>query len=237
MYPFSFLKQYGPLILLLVAAWISVTIFILSLLPPGQRTVAAVERRLAAAVGVLEQSSSLSRVSALLAKEQDPLLPRSKTAGCVVAGPLPDRGCTPGSVFAGATVEKICVPGYSKRVRSVSAKLRKQLFAAYGIAYPPASGAYELDHLIPLAIGGDNSAANLFPEALGRSSTGEAAEPRPGFKEKDVVEVYLQEQVCAGTLDLAAAQTQVAADWTAVYNALDKSDISRIRQKYTNWAN
>src|SRR3990167_4324271 len=93
-YPFSFLKQYGPLILLLVAAWISVTIFILSLLPPGQRTVAAVERRLAAAVGVLEQSSSLSRVSALLAKEQDPLLPRSKTAGCVVAGPLPDRGYT-----------------------------------------------------------------------------------------------------------------------------------------------
>ena len=197
-------------------------------MPPGQRTVAAVEQRLAAVVGVLEQSSSLSRVSALLAKEQGPLLPRSKTAGCAVAGPLPDRGCTPGSVFAGATVEKICVPGYSKSVRSVSTKLRKQLFAAYGIAYPPASGAYELDHLIPLAIGGDNAAANLFPEA---------AEPAPGFKEKDVVEVYLQEQVCAGALDLAAAQTQVAADWTAVYSALDKSDVSRIRQKYANWAN
>ena len=197
-------------------------------MPPGQRTVTAVEQRLAAAVGVLEQSSSLSRVSALLAKEQDPLPPRSKTAGCTVAGPLPDRGCTPGSVFADATVEKICVSGYSKSVRSVSTKLRKQLFAAYGVAYPPASGAYELDHLIPLAIGGDNSAANLFPEA---------AEPRPGFKEKDVVEVYLQEQVCAGTLDLAAAQTQVAADWIAVYNALDKSDVSRIRQKYANWAN
>ena len=181
-----------------------------------------------AAVQAIEQSSSLSRVSALLATEQGGLLPRSKTTGCVISGPLPDRACTPGSVFAGATVEKICVSGYSKSVRSVSTKLRKQLFAAYGVAYPPASGAYELDHLIPLALGGDNTAANLFPEA---------AKPSPGFKEKDVVEVYLQEQVCAGKIDLATAQRQVAADWTAIYKVLDKSDVSRIKQKYTSWAN
>ncbi len=181
-----------------------------------------------AAVQALERSTSLTRVSALLAKEQSPLLPRSKTSGCAISGPLPDRACTPGSVFADATREKVCVAGYSKSVRSVSTKLRKQLFAAYGIAYPPLSGAYELDHLIPLAIGGDNSAANLFPEA---------AVPSPGFKEKDVVEVYLQEQVCAGKVDLAVAQTQVAADWTAIYNVLDKNDISRIRKKYANWAN
>ena len=181
-----------------------------------------------AAVQAIEQSTSLSRVSALLATQQNPLQPRNKTSGCAVVGALPDRACTPCSVFAGATVGKICVSGYSKSVRSVSTKLRKQLFAAYGVAYPPASGAYELDHLIPLAIGGDNSAANLFPEA---------AEPKPGFKEKDVVEVYLQEQVCAGKVDLAAAQRQVAADWIAVYNALDKNDISRIKQKYTSWAN
>lgn len=181
-----------------------------------------------AAVQAAQLSTSLHRVSALLAAQQNPLQPRSKTYGCIISGPLPDRACTPGSVFAGATVEKICVSGYSKSVRSVSTKLRKQLFAAYGVAYPPASGAYELDHLIPLAIGGDNSAANLFPES---------AEPKPGFKEKDVVEVYLQEEVCAGRIDLAAAQRQVAADWIAVYNALDKSDVSRIRQKYANWAN
>lgn len=181
-----------------------------------------------AAVQALEQSSSLRRVSALLATQQNPLQPRSKTSGCAVVGALPDSACTPGSVFADATTTKICVTGYSKTVRSVSTKLRKQLFAAYSIAYPPASGAYELDHLIPLAIGGDNSAANLFPEA---------AEPKPGFREKDVVEVYLQEQVCAGKIDLAAAQKQIAADWTAVYNALDKNDVSRIRQKYASWAN
>ncbi len=181
-----------------------------------------------AAMQAIEQSTSLTRVSALLATGQSPLQPRSKTTGCTIAGPLPDRACTPGSVFADATVEKICVSGYSKSVRSVSTKLRKQLFAAYSIVYPQVSGAYELDHLIPLAIGGDNSAANLFPEA---------AEPKPGFKEKDVVEVYLQEQVCAGNVDLAAAQKQIAADWTAIYKVLDKSDVSRIKQKYASWAN
>lgn len=181
-----------------------------------------------AAVQAVEQSPSLVRVSALLASSRGPLLPRSKTVGCIVSGPLPDRACNPGSVFAGATVEKICVAGYSKSVRSVSTKLRKQLFAAYGVEYSQAKGAYELDHLIPLALGGDNSAANLFPEA---------AEPSPGFKEKDVVEVYLQEEVCAGKIDLAAAQTQIASDWIPIYNALDKSDIARIRQKYASWAN
>src|SRR3989338_714961 len=176
----------------------------------------------------VKQSSSLARVSALLAGTPAALAPRSKTANCIVAGALPDRACTPGSVFAAATPAQICVSGYTKRVRSVSTKLRKQLFAAYGVAYPPPTGAYELDHIIPLALGGDNSAANLFPEA---------ADPKPGFKEKDVVEVYLYEEMCAGKIDLAAAQTQVAEDWTAVYALLDKSDISRIRQKYTSWAN
>src|SRR3989338_10947982 len=189
------------------------------------QTPAAVE---AARTEAVKQSSSLSRVSALLAGAPAALAPRSKTTGCAVAGALPDRECTPGSVFADATPAKICVSGYTKRVRSVSTKLRKQLFASYGVAYPPPTGAYELDHLVPLALGGDNSAANLFPEA---------ADPEPRFKAKDVVEVYLQEGACAGQLDLAAAQTQVAEDWTAVYALLDKSDISRIRQKYTSWAN
>src|SRR3989338_7326931 len=153
------------------------------------QTPAAVE---AARVETVKQSSSLQRVVALLAGAPAALAPRSKTTSCVVAGPLPDRECTPGSVFADATPAKICVSGYTKRVRSVSTKLRKQLFAAYGVAYPPPTGAYELDHLVPLALGRDNSPANLFPQP---------AKPEPRFKAKDVVEVYLQEGACAGQLD------------------------------------
>ena len=173
-----------------------------------------------------------ARVAALLAAydAQSPasLDAPTKTTGCAIAGPLPDHGCTPGSVFAGAGTSTICVSGYTKRVRNVPTKLRLRLFAAYGIAYPQPTGSYELDHLVPLALGGDNSAANLFPEA---------AAPKPGFREKDVVEVYLYENVCAGRLPLAAAQKQIAEDWTAVYTALDQSEITRLKQKYSNWSN
>ncbi len=154
--------------------------------------------------------------------------PRTKTSLCEVAGPLPDHACTPGAVFATTTAETICVTGYTKTVRSVSTKLRKQLFAAYGVSYPPPSGAYELDHLVPLELGGNNDAANLFPEA---------AAPNPGFKDKDVVENYLHDEVCAGRLGLRAAQKQIADDWLSVYRALDQSTIDFYKQKFRSWAN
>ena len=152
----------------------------------------------------------------------------TKDTGCTIQGPLPDSACTPGAVFADATPAEICVPGYTKQVRSVSTKLKKQLYAAYGIAYPPPTGSYELDHLVPLALGGSNDAANLFPEA---------ASPTPGFKEKDVVEVYLYGEMCAGHIDLAAAQAQIAHNWVAVYQALDPSDIASLKAKYPSWSN
>ncbi len=222
-------KKYLPVVLLALAAWASITIFLISLVPPHERTAAGLERSLAAVL-VGQQEPQEEPLHVLLAVHQGPFVATapSKTSGCLLRGPLPDAGCTPGGVFANAATSTICVPGYTKGVRSVSTKLRKQLYAAYGISYPVPTGTYELDHLIPLAIGGDNSAANLFPEA---------AEPKPGFKEKDVVEVYLQEQVCAGKVALGAAQAQVASDWLAVYKLIDRAEVTRIRQKYTSWAN
>lgn len=176
------------------------------------------------------QSATAARVAALLAAYQGPLAlaPVEKTFGCTVNGPLPDAACTPGAVFAEATSSQICVPGYTKQVRSVSTKLKKQIYAAYGIAYPQPTGSYELDHVIPLALGGSNDASNLFPEAK---------DPAPGFKEKDVVEVYLYEAMCAGKVSLRAAQAEMAHNWVEVYNAIDQSDITNIRAKYPSWSN
>jgi hypothetical protein len=179
---------------------------------------------------VSPQSASETRVAALLAPYQGTSTPLTveKTSGCVVNGPLPDAACTPGAVFPDATPAQICVPGYTSKVRSVSTKLKKQIYTAYGIAYPPPTGSYELDHLIPLALGGSNDAANLFPEA---------ADPAPGFKEKDVVEVYLYEEMCAGHVSLGAAQALIAKNWLSVYQALDPSDIARLKAKYPSWSN
>lgn len=152
---------------------------------------------------------------------------RTKTKNCEVRGPLPDPACSPGSFFADATPDKFCVSGYTKTVRSVSAKLKKQVYAEYGLT-PQPRGTYEVDHIIPLAIGGDNSIANLFPES---------AVPNPGFKEKDLVEVYLQQEVCAGRADLAVSQYQIATDWTVIYNNLLPEQITELKNKVRNWAN
>lgn len=152
---------------------------------------------------------------------------REKTTTCEVNGSYPDHACTPGAIFENADRETICVKGYTKTVRNVSVKTKKQVYAAYGITYPPPTGSYEMDHLIPLALGGNNDVANLFPEAK---------EPSPGFPEKDLVEMYLYEQMCDGMIDLAAAQKQIAEDWLAVYHMLSQNEASRLRKQYRSWA-
>ncbi len=174
-------------------------------------------------------SQSVSRVAAVLdALPKGAVLDAvSKTSGCQVVGPLPDHGCTPGAIFADATTSVICVSGYTKRVRNVSTALKKRLYGVYGIAYPQKTGTYEMDHLIPLELGGSNEPANLFPEA---------AMPQPGFKEKDVVEDFLHQEVCAGRLPLRAAQVQIADDWVAVYNALSPEQIAAIKAQFHSWA-
>jgi hypothetical protein len=132
---------------------------------------------------------------------------RTKTSGCVAQNALPDPDCTPGAIFPDATKDKICVAGYSSGVRNVPESEKKQVYAEYGIK-THTTGEYEVDHLISLELGGSNDIANLWPEA---------AEPRPGFHEKDKVENYLHKQVCDGVMPLQDAQYQIAHDWMAVY--------------------
>lgn len=154
--------------------------------------------------------------------------PATKFSDCHIQGPLPDPDCTPGDIFLDTPLETMCTSGYTKTVRNVSVTTKKKVYAMYGINYPPPRGSYELDHLIPLALGGSNNVANLFPEA---------ADPKPGFKEKDVVEIYLYQEVCAGRIDRAAAQAKIATNWLEIYNTLDSSIIQAIKNKYKSWAN
>ena len=106
--------------------------------------------------------------------------------------------------------------------------MRKKVFAEYGVDYPVPRGAYEVDHLIPLTLGGNNDIANLFPQP---------AEPAPGFREKDLVEVYLHEEVCNSRVAVSIAQERIAEDWLAIYNNLSADDISHLKKTYHNWSN
>lgn len=118
-------------------------------------------------------------------------------------GPLPDPACTPGAT---ETTDLSTICGQSTRERrNVSSSVHRQAFAEYGIAYPQPRGAYEVDHLVPLELGGSNDLTNLWPEA---------AEPSPGFHDKDKVENALHKRVCAGTMPLDVAQREIARDWT-----------------------
>ena len=86
--------------------------------------------------------------------------------------------------------------------------MKKKVFKEYGISYPPIRGAYEVDHFIPIELGGSNDIKNLWPEL---------AEPRPGFNEKDTVEEYLHNQVCSDVISLEKAQELIRQDWLVVY--------------------
>jgi hypothetical protein len=137
---------------------------------------------------------------------------QTKTSACVAHGGLPDSACTPGAIFANATVQEICTPGYSSSVRNVPFSEKDQAYAEYGI-HSHYAGQYEVDHLVPLELGGSNDIANLWPEA---------ASPTPGFHQKDEVENYLHDQVCSGAMSLKDAQIEIATNWLAVYNRMPK---------------
>ena len=62
--------------------------------------------------------------------------------------------------------QTICVPGYAKTVRppvEVTDQIKTERMATYGDSDSPAN--YELDHLIPLEVGGcPDCVSNLWPE-------------------------------------------------------------------------
>jgi len=141
--------------------------------------------------------------------------PRVKTFDCVSIAGLPDAGCTPGATDPRVSQETIastiCVSGYTTTVRpstSVTNRIKVQQMVAYGLQDLPLS-AVELDHLIPLELGGAPAdVANLWPESW---------TVVPNAHEKDAVENFLHRQVCTGALSLLAAQQAIATDWYAVY--------------------
>jgi hypothetical protein len=120
---------------------------------------------------------------------------------------VPDPNLTPGDTFD-VTTEDLCVPGYSKKVRDVPAEMKREVYQEYGIT-SHGSGDYEVDHLIPLELGGSNSIKNLWPESH-RTLPWNA-------QVKDRLESKLHQLVCSGQLDLQTAQRAIAADWIGAY--------------------
>jgi len=131
-------------------------------------------------------------------------LPSNVKAGA--ASLYPAWYYTPGDVFPGITAAQVCTPGYASSVRDVSAADRTAVLIRYQITTDPS--AFEIDHFVPLELGGSNALSNLWPQPYGSV---------PGAHEKDLVENYLHGQVCSGAMTLSQAQDAMVRDWYAVY--------------------
>ncbi|MGZ6016262.1 MAG: HNH endonuclease signature motif containing protein [Phenylobacterium sp.] len=147
---------------------------------------------------------------------------------------LPDQDKTPGLTDpAVTTAAQICgktwQPGpkdsppilggaltYSQAGRQTSEALKNQVFVTYGMVNPRDGGAsYEVDHRIPLSLGGRDDIHNLWPQSR----------TAPGFNAwiKDRLEDRLYNLVCHPkpgdpTVTLLQAQAVFLGDWTKGYD-------------------
>ena len=140
--------------------------------------------------------------------------------------PLPDPRCTPGAVDTAVTqaslLDTVCRRGgYTSSVRpprQVTDAAKRRMLAAYGMPRSQSSKV-ELDHLVPLALGGSSDVRNLWPEP-NRLTAGHTNLGGYAANDKDIVEVYLFHAVCTRKAQLTAAQNAIAGDWTTAVAVL-----------------
>ena len=117
----------------------------------------------------------------------------------------PNFSMTPGEVGTDNLTD-ICLNYYSKLLVAVPDDTVSAVYKEYNITSHKLH-EYEIDHFIPIALGGDNNLSNLWPE------------PKlyPGYQEKDFVQLYLRNQVCSGNLSLEEARADITNDWFSLF--------------------
>lgn len=141
-----------------------------------------------------------------------------------VGGPLPDPACTPGSLDPAVTAATLSTTvcregGYAASVRpplAVTAAVKRRLLAAYGIPLRDVA-TYEADHLVAISTGGSSSTLNLWPEP---DTVMTATPSRYVHNDKDAVEGWTFDALCAGTIQLGALQHAMAGNWSTAVAAL-----------------
>jgi hypothetical protein len=118
----------------------------------------------------------------------------------------PDLGCTPGATLVHQTTKRICRPGYGQGGDQINPQTEGLVYSDYNVLDASTPGAYQIDHLIPVQLGGSNAETNLWPQ------------PRTnargfGYPQKNHLERVLRRLVCEHRLSLRVAQHQLATDW------------------------
>lgn len=118
---------------------------------------------------------------------------------------LPNPLQTPGAK-ARVNQAQVCAPDFVSKAKPVAKWQRDQALARYGRGPNDFEG--DLDHLIPVSLGGTNDPDNLWPQAPAKAM---------GPDEKDALEAKLHELVCSNTISLKAAQDAIKKDWGKAY--------------------
>lgn len=139
--------------------------------------------------------------------------------------PVPDPRCTPGGIDPSVTAEVLRNRAWRTRcIRNCqTSEAEKHItYRWYGMRVPRRnhgeSQVCELDHLVPLELGGADGLGNIWPEC-GPSAV---ALDKRYFKIKDRVENYLAGEVRSGRMPLATAQRGIATDWTQYLDAANR---------------
>lgn len=139
------------------------------------------------------------------------IAPRTRTRDCVL-GHLPDRRCSPGAYYNRLTTAVICSRRFhTRRIHRLPRSRKYAVEREYGLPVGLFKRALEIDHIVPLRLGGSNDIANLFPQEYA------FANHAPGYPAKDRLDTRLHALVCAGRMRLRLAQRRIAADWQALY--------------------
>jgi hypothetical protein len=131
----------------------------------------------------------------------------------VTDGTTPDTVLTPG---ASRTVDKADICNTKTgTVRDVDDALKQQVRMRYSLAskhdkWCSGTEGCEIDHLIPLTIGGANDIKNLWPQNYDRGVEWNA-------HVKDKLEVRMHTLICKNGADPATLQQEIASDWVAAY--------------------
>jgi hypothetical protein len=120
--------------------------------------------------------------------------------------------------------QTVCTPGYTKAVRpstTFTNGIKRRLMREQGMDFNVDKGSFELDHIIPLALGGHpRNPRNLMLQAW---------DGHDGAKRKDRLEVKLQCLVCSGDVPLEVAQDAIWTDWQAAYGVYGRMVCHRRR--------
>lgn len=138
---------------------------------------------------------------------------------------VPDPKCTPGAINPSLTITVLKNPKFRTgcvRNDTTTEDAKAQTYEWYSITHPAnnqgETQTCELDHLIPLYLGGADTLDNIWPQC---GPDGVALDDRY-FKEKDRVEYYLGQQVRDGKMTLSLAQRGIAHNWTQYLNKAEE---------------